>query len=168
MPVQGITGAAEPVLGFNYGAGKPDRVRQGIRFIAVTSVGYSLLVWLLIRLLPGPLIRIFNSDPALIAAGIPSLHLYFCAFFMMALQFAGQSSFVSLGKSGRAVFFSIFRKIILVTPLTLLLPRMGLGVSGVFWAEAISNVVGGLACFGTMFFTLYRPRGRESEERQAS
>lgn len=168
MPVQGITGAAEPVLGFNYGAGKPDRVRQGIRFIAVTSVGYSLLVWLLIRLLPGPLIRIFNSDPALIAAGIPSLHLYFCAFFMMALQFAGQSSFVSLGKSGRAVFFSIFRKIILVTPLTLLLPRMGLGVSGVFWAEAISNVVGGLACFGTMFFTLYRPLGRESEERQAS
>ncbi len=164
MPVQGITGAAEPVMGFNYGAGKPDRVRQCIRFFSVWAVVYSLLVWGIVRLAPGPLIRIFNSDPDLIAAGAPALHLYFCAFFMMALQFAGQSTFVSLGKSGRAVFFSIFRKIILVTPLTLLLPRMGLGVSGVFWAEAISNVVGGLACFGTMFFTVYRPLGRESKE----
>ena len=164
MPVQGITGAAEPVLGYNYGAGKPDRVRQSIRFISLCAVIYALLVWGIVRLFPEPLIRVFNSDPELIAAGAPALHLYFCAFFMMALQFAGQSTFVSLGKSGRAVFFSIFRKIILVTPLTLLLPRTGLGVSGVFWAEAISNVVGGLACFGTMILTVYRPLGRESKE----
>ena len=162
MPVQGISGGAEPVLGFNYGAGKQGRVRQGIAFLSLASVVYSALVWLMIRLIPGALIRVFNSDPALIAAGTPALHLYFAAFFMMALQFAGQSSFVALGKSRQAIFFSIFRKVIIVTPLTLLLPGVGgLGVDGVFWAEAISNVIGGLACFGTMYFTIYRRLDKE-------
>ena len=164
MPVLGINNAAEPVLGFNYGAGKPRRVRSGIVFISLVSVIYSLSVWALVRLIPGPLIRIFNADPSLIAAGIPALRLYFCAFFMMALQFSGQTAFVALGRSRQAIFFSIFRKIILVTPLTLLLPRAGLGVSGVFWAEAISNVVGGMACFGTMLLTVYIPLGRPSRE----
>ena len=166
MPVQGLTGAAEPVLGFNYGAGKPKRVRQGIVFISLTAVGYSLLVWLLVRTIPGPLISIFNSDPDLIAAGIPALRLYFCAFFLMALQFAGQSTFVSLGKSKQAIFFSIFRKVIIVVPLTLWLPHMGgLGVSGVFWAEAISNVIGGVFCFGTMLVTVFLPLGKAADGR---
>lgn len=161
MPIQGISGAAEPVLGFNYGAGKPKRVRQGIGFLCICSAAYSLLVWLLIRCIPGGLIRIFNEDPDLIAAGIPALRLYFCMFFMMALQFAGQSTFLALNKSRQAIFFSIFRKVIIVVPLTLWLPYVGnLGASGVFWAEAISNVIGGGACFITMLLTVYRPLGR--------
>ena len=162
MPVHGITAASEPVLGFNYGAGKPDRVRQGIRFISLVAVIYSLLVWILIKAIPQQLICIFNSEPELVAAGVPALTLYFATFFMMALQFAGQSSFVSLGKSRQATFFSIFRKVIIVVPLTIFLPRIpAIGVSGVFLAEAISNVVGGIACFGTMFLTVYRPLGRK-------
>lgn len=155
MPVQGLTGAAEPVLGFNYGADKPRRVKTGIRFISVCAFVYSLMVWAMVRLIPEPLISIFNDDPALISAAIPALSLYFMTYFMMALQFAGQSTFVSLGKSKQATFFSIFRKVIIVVPLTLILPRF-IGVDGVFWAEVISNVVGGLCCFGTMYVTVYR------------
>lgn len=167
MPVQGITGAAEPVLGFNYGARKLRRVRQGIQFITVCSLAYSFLVWGLIRLIPGPMIRIFNNDPDLVTTAIPALGLYFATFFMMALQFAGQSTFVSLGKSKQAVFFSIFRKVIIVVPLTILLPKIPyFGVDGVFWAEAISNVLGGLACFGTMYVTVYRPLGRQEKEKE--
>jgi putative MATE family efflux protein len=157
MPVQGISGGAEPVMGFNYGANKPERVRQGIRFISLCTLVYAVLVWLLIRLVPGPMIRIFNSEPELLEVAIPALGIYFSTFFMMALQFAGQSTFVSLGKSRQAVFFSVFRKVIIVVPLTLLLPRLSyFGVSGVFWAEAVSNVVGGTACFGAMYLTVYR------------
>ncbi len=155
MPVMGITNAAEPVLGFNYGANKPQRVKQGIRFITAVAVGYSFLVWLVIRVFPEPLISIFNDDPALTEAAIPALNLYFVTYFMMALQFAGQSTFVSLGKSKQAIFFSVFRKVIVVVPITLILPRF-IGVSGVFWAEAISNVVGGVFCFLTMYLTVYR------------
>lgn len=155
MPVTGLTGAAEPVLGFNYGAKKPKRVKTGIRFITLCAIVYSLLVWLLLRLFPEFMISLFNDEPALIEAAVPALNLYFITFFMMALQFAGQSTFVSLGKSKQAVFFSIFRKVIIVVPLTIFLPRF-IGVSGVFWAEAISNVVGGTCCFVTMLLTVYR------------
>lgn len=133
MPIQGLSGGAEPVLGFNYGAGKPRRVRQGIAFISVACAGFSLLVWVLVRAVPEPLIGLFNNDPELGRIGSAALQLYFCAFFMQALQFAGQSTFVALGKSKQATFFSIFRKVIIVVPLTLGLPHVaGLGADGVF------------------------------------
>ena len=87
--------------------------------------------------------------------------MYFFGFFFMAFQFTGQSSFTALGYSKHAIFFSLLRKAVIVAPLTLLLPRWGLGVDGVFLAEPISNAVGGLACFVTMYFVLYRKLGRD-------
>lgn len=165
MPVQGVSSGAEPVMGFNYGADKPGRVLEGIRFLGIFAVGYSVFVWVLIRAVPETLIGFFNDDPALVAAGVPALTLYFSAFFMMALQFAGQSVFVSLGKSKPAIFFSIFRKVIIVVPLTLLLPHVGnLGASGVFWAEAISNVIGGITCFGAMLVLVYFPLRKQAKK----
>ena len=74
----------------------------------------------------------------------------------MAFQFCGQSSFTALGYSKQAIFFSLLRKAVIVAPLTILLPRLGFGVDGIFLAEPISNAIGGLACFITMYFTLYR------------
>lgn len=162
MPVMGMTNASEPVMGFNYGANKPQRVQKCIRFITITAVLYSILIWGLVRLVPEFMIAIFSDDPELITAGVPALGIYFCTFFLMAAQFAGQSTFVALGKSKQATFFSIFRKVIIVVPLTLILPHVGgLGVDGVFWAEAISNVVGGLCCFTTMILTVYIPLGKQ-------
>lgn len=163
LPAQGLTNAAQPVLGYNFGARQLGRIKKGIGFVSVTGVAYMLLAWLLIFLFPAPLMRIFNNDAELIAAGVPFLHLYFFGFFMMALQFVGQSVFVGLGLSRQAVFFSLFRKIIIVVPLTLLLPHVaGLGVLGVFIAEPISNFVGGLACYTTMLLTV-RHMFRQSE-----
>ncbi|MDO5422324.1 MAG: MATE family efflux transporter [Eubacteriales bacterium] len=150
LPIQGLTGAFQPVLGYNYGAKEYGRVKQGIAFTTVACVVYTTLAWLLIFLFPEPFIKVFNSDPELIAQGVPAMHIYFFGFFMMAFQFAAQSTFVGMGQSKQAVFFSLFRKIIIVVPLTLLLPRLGLGVKGVFVAEPISNFLGGMASFGTM------------------
>ena len=125
------------------------------------------LVWLILFLFPRPLLSVFVEDAQLLDLGVPAMHLYFFGFFFMAFQFTGQSTFVGLGKAKQAVFFSLFRKIIIVVPLTLLLPRIGtlgvngvrigtLGVNGVFIAEPISNLIGGLASFLTMIFTLRR------------
>ena len=114
-----------------------------------------VLVWLILFLFPRPLLSVFVEDQKLLDLGVPAMHLYFFGFFFMAFQFTGQSTFVGLGKAKQAVFFSLFRKIIIVVPLTLLLPRIGaLGVNGVFIAEPISNLIGGLASFLTMIFTL--------------
>lgn len=157
LPIQGLTSAAQPVLGFNYGAREFGRIKQGIAFAAVTCIVYTSLAWAFVLLFPEPLIHIFNSDQELLARGIPAMHIYFFGFFMMALQFSGQSTFVGLGQSRQAVFFSLFRKVVIVVPLTLLLPRVGgLGVNGVFMAEPVSNFIGGTACFVTMLFTVRR------------
>ena len=160
MPIQGITNGCQPVLGYNYGAKEYRRVRQGIRFTACLGIGYSLAAWALVLLFPEALIRIFNDEADLIAAGIPAFRIYFATFFCMSFQFIGQSVFVGLGKSRQAVFFSLLRKAFIVAPLTLLLPVLGLGVNGVFLAEPISNVLGGLACLITMYFVVYRPLGK--------
>ena len=157
-PISGLTGAAQPVLGFNYGAGAYRRVRAGIRFMTILCVSYTMVIWACLLLFPQPFIQIFNSgDDALLQAAVPSLHIYFFGFFMMSLQMSGQSAAVGLGKSRQAVFFSLLRKAFIVIPLTLILPHLwGLGVNGVFLAEPISNFIGGAACYLTMLLTIWR------------
>ena len=157
MPVLGLTHGAQPVIGYNYGAGKYDRVKSSIRFVTIVSLGYAVLMWLLIQGFPAFFIRIFDDDPAVLRAGIPSIRLFFMGFFFMSLQFAGQTIFLALAKSRFAVFFSIFRKVVLVMPLVILLPRIGgLRTSGVFLSEPISELIGGIACFATMMFVVWR------------
>lgn len=155
MPVQGFTNGASPVMSFNYGEGAYHKVRKAIGFITAACVAYTMLMWGLLKLFPAFFIRIFNDNPQLVKTGIPALHIYFFGFCFMALQFTGQSIFVALGKSRYATFFSLLRKAIIVVPLTILLPRVaGLGTDGVFWAEPISNLLGGCACFITMLLTV--------------
>ena len=162
LPVQGFTSASQPVLGYNYGAREYERVKKTIRSMAWVTILYTLAVWGLVSAIPGAFIRMFGGSGETLALGIPSMHLYFFGFFFMAFQFCGQSTFTALGKSHHAMFFSIFRKIIIVVPLTLLLPGVfGFGVHGVFLAEPISNAIGGLACFITMYVTVYRRLGKK-------
>ena len=150
----GDTGAS-PVMSFNYGEKAYDRVKKAIKFITAVCVIYTLAGWGILKLMPEFFIRIFNSDPELLEKGVPALHIYFFGFCFMALQFTGQSVFVALGKAKKATFFSLLRKAIIVVPLTILLPYVkGLGTDGVFWAEPISNLVGGCACFFTMLATV--------------
>lgn len=161
LPVHGLTSGAQPVLGYNYGAKQYTKVRQGIRFTAALGILYTLAAWLTVLILPHFLLSIFVDDASMMEAGEKALRVYFFGFFFMAFQFTGQSSFTALGYSKQAIFFSLLRKAIIVAPLTLLLPRIGFGVDGVFLAEPISNAVGGLACFLTMYFVLYRRLERE-------
>jgi len=155
LPVSGLSSGAQPVLGYNYGAKKPHRVKEGIRFMSLAGIAYTAAMWLIILVFPGIFLRIFSTDAQTIALGIRAIRLHFMGFVFMSLQFMGQSTFVGLGKAKRAVFFSILRKVVIVVPLTLLLP-LYLGTDGVFLAEPISNLIGGTACFLTMWFTVYR------------
>lgn len=164
MPVNGITGSAQPVMGFNYGAGEYKRVKESIVFISAVSIVYTTVMWLLVHGFPEFFIRIFNQDPELLKAGTPAMRIYYFGFFMMSLQFAGQAAFVALGKAKRAVFFSIFRKVVIVIPLILILPVfLGNGVDGVLMAEPVSNFIGGAACFITMLLTVW-PELSESKK----
>lgn len=156
LPIGGISGGSQPVISFNYGAKKYDRVKQGIRVAACLGIGYTMLAWALVLAFPHFLISIFTTDLQMISTGTTCLKAYFFGFVFMAFQFSGQQTFQALGKAKQSIFFSLLRKVIIVVPLTLLLPRLGMGVMGVFWAEPISNLIGGMASFLTMYFTVYR------------
>ena len=166
LPLNGLTSGAQPVMGYNYGAGCYKRVKSAIRFITAVGVVFSLILWAVVFLEPRFFLHLFTSEQELIEKGIPALKIYFCGIFMMALQFVGQSTNVALNRPKQAVFFSLFRKVIIVVPLTILLPMIGgLGTDGVFWAEPVSNVVGGTACFVTMLVTVWptlREKGTDS------
>lgn len=156
LPVVGVSNGSQPVISYNYGAKKFKRVKQGIRFMAMIGIVYTIFAWILVVLSPKFLMSIFTDDVVMIEHGMESLKLYFFGFFFMAFQFTGQSTFTALKDSKHAVFFSLLRKAVIVAPLTILLPKLGFGVSGVFLAEPISNAIGGLACFITMWFSVYR------------
>ena len=156
LPLNGLTSGAQPVMGYNYGAGCYRRVRTAIRFITAAGIGFSLVVWAVVFVEPRFFLHLFTQEQELITEGIPAMQIYFCGFFMMALQFVGQSTYVALNRPKQAVFFSLFRKVIIVVPLTILLPLIGgFGTDGVFWAEPVSNVIGGTACFVTMMLTVW-------------
>lgn len=156
LPIQSLTGGSQPVIGYNYGARKYARVRRGIKFMALVGIAYTMVAWIAVLAFPHAIVSIFTSDEELIELGAHALGIYFFGFCFMALQFTGQSSFTALRCTKRAIFFSLLRKAIIVVPLTIMLPRLGMGADGVFTAEPVSNVVGGLACFITMLLTLYR------------
>lgn len=162
MVVVGMANGAQPVISFNYGAGKKERVRQGIRFMTMVCIVYTCAAWAVTLAVPEYLIRMFNSEPELLAAGVPAMHIYFFGFCFMALQFSGQTTFQALGQARYAITFSLFRKIVIVVPLTMLLPLIpGIGLHGVFLAEPISNLIGGCACFSTMMAVIWKGKLRE-------
>ena len=156
LPLGGIVTGGQSVMSYNYGAKLFRRVSVSIRFTFLCGLFINCLMWALILFIPEPLIRIFTSDEALISKTVECARIYFGAFPFMAMQQAGQSTFVALNYPRHALFFSLLRKIVLVAPLTLLLPGLGLGVYGVFWAEFISQVVGASACFMTMDLVIWR------------
>lgn len=156
LPISGIIGGAQPVISFNYGARDNTRVKSAIRFNTLMGSAYTMAAWICVVLFPRFWFGIFSDDVQMMDMGMDALKIYFFGFVFMAFQFAGQSTFQALGDAKHAIFFSLLRKAIIVVPLTLLLPRLGLGVHGVFLAEPISNVIGGLACYITMRLTVYR------------
>jgi putative MATE family efflux protein len=161
LPVMGLASGAQPVMGFNYGAGEYKRVKSCIRFTTLAAFIYTTLMWIFLIRFPGFFIGIFNKDAKVLEAGIPSMRLFFMVFFTTTLQFVGQSTFVALGKSKWAILFSVFRKVVIVSPLVVLLPRLwSLGSAGVFIAEPISEFIGGSACYITMLLTV----GKELKE----
>ncbi len=155
LPVMGFSNSAQPIMGFNYGAGQNGRVKEAIRLMSGMLIVYSLVMWFIVWKFPSFFVNIFSHDEELVHTAASSMKIYFFGFFLMAMQFSGQTVFTALGRAKQAIFFSVFRKVIIVTPLVFILPRF-FGAEGVFLAEPVSNLIGGGACFITMLVTVYR------------
>ncbi len=161
LPISGIVNGGQPVISFNYGAKDYKRAKAGVNFNTLIGSVYTMLAWILIVAFPKFWFDIFSDDYQMMNVGVDMLKVYFFGFVFMAFQFAGQSTFQALGDAKHAIVFSLLRKAIIVAPLTIILPMMGFGVKGVFMAEPISNVIGGLACYTTMRLTVYKKLNEE-------
>ena len=154
-PITAINEGTSPILSYNYGAERPKRVKKAIVVLSVMVLCYTAVMWSIIILYPKALIQVFSSDSKLISDSVVALKQYFAAFIFMDLQYIGQTIFKSLNKKKQAIFFSLLRKVIIVVPLTYLMPyALHMGTQGVFLAEPVSNVIGGSLCFITMLVTI--------------
>lgn len=160
MPLSGFAQGAQPVTGFNYGAREYTRVKQCFWFLVKASVTYAVLAWLVLMIFPRQLIGIFNNDPTLMETAIPMFRVFFCMNFIMSLQMSAQNTFVAMGEAKKATFFALYRKVLLLIPLILILPRIGFGITGVFAAEPVADTISALTCFTTFLLTAYRKLGR--------
>ena len=155
-PIYALTEGSSPIISYNYGARRPGHVRRSIFTMGVMILLYTAVMWSVIIFFPKQLMSIFSSDHLLLEDAVPALKQYFSAFIFMDFQYMGQTVFKSLNKKKQAIFFSILRKVVIVVPLTYILPYLlKMGTDGVFLAEPVSNVVGGSLCFLTMIFTVF-------------
>lgn len=156
MPLSGFAQGAQPVVGYNYGAKEYSRVKECFGFLLKISLTYAVIMWIVIMLFPGALIRIFNTDAELVKAAIPTLRVFFSMYFIMSLQMSAQNTFVAMGEAKKATFFAIFRKLILLIPFIFILPRIGFGLTGVFMAEPFADTISAITCFTTFMLTSYK------------
>lgn len=151
LPVQGLCQGAQPVISFNFGAAKKDRVKEAFRFLLTLCAGYTILFWVLAMLVPGAAAGIFTADADLISYTTWAMRIYMAGIFSVGFQMACQQSFMALGQAKVSLLLACLRKIILLIPLIFILPLLLPDkVFAVFLAEPVSDVIA--AAVTTMTF----------------
>ncbi len=152
MVFMGLAQGTQPIVGFNYGAGKTDRVRQAFRILIVSSLIYAMCMWGLIMLFPQMFVGLFNNKPELVEITTWALRIYLAGFFLLSVQFSCQQTFVALGQAKISLFLALLRKIILLIPLIFILPLfLSDKVFAVFLAEPMADVLAATIT-GIVFF----------------
>ena len=143
MPLGGITGGTQPILSFNYGAQNSARVKRGQAVILCACLIFTSVMFLVSRFGGSAFARIFTSDEEIISLTAENIGVYSMMIIPLAFQYAFVDGLTALGIAPAAISLSMFRKIVLMLPLTLLLPAFS-GASAAFWAEPIADAAGSL------------------------
>ena len=140
IPVNGITQGVQPIVSYNYGAGNRLRVKETvIRLVSVCLLGTLILAGVAI-FCPGIYASMFTNDAELVALTCRIMPIFFLGIAIFGIQAACQSTFLALGQAKVSLFIAMLRKIILLIPLALILPKF-LGVKGIYIAEPVSDVI---------------------------
>lgn len=141
MPVQGITQGTQPIMSYNYGAGNYARVRRTFQRLLTVTLTATCSAFLAVILFPGLLARIFTPQEETIQLVSQVMPLFFGGIWAFGAQMACQITFMSLGQARTSLFLALLRKVILLVPLALLLPRITGSVFGIFAAEPIADIL---------------------------
>ena len=152
----GLVQGAQPLLSYNLGAKNIYRVKKTFRLLLVCCLSGSFLIWLACMTVPTIVASIFTDDRALIAYTGKSMRVYLAMLFLYGIQVACQYSFVALDQAKKAIFLTIWRKIILLIPLIFILPHVfSDSVVGVYLAEPIADTIA-VCTTAPMFYFYYR------------
>lgn len=152
MPLQGFSQGAQPVIGYNYGAGKLQRVKKAFKVQFIVNLSFSIAAIGMVELFPKFFLGLFTNDAELINIGINTMRLFLVGMAVMGAQSACQQTFLALGEAKISVFLACLRKVILLFPLALILPKVGgMGIWGLLLAEPVSDIIAA-TCTTTMFY----------------
>lgn len=142
LPLQGITQGGQPIISYNYGAQKTERIRQAFKLQTLCCVIYASVIWLVAEFAPSVFISIFTSDPQLAELSRWAIRIYLACIFLMGIQISCQQTFIAFGNSKISAFLAVFRKILVLIPLIYILPAiMSDNVKAVFLAEPIADAI---------------------------
>ncbi|MCM1149413.1 MAG: MATE family efflux transporter [Butyricicoccus sp.] len=144
IPTQGFCGGTQAIISYNYGAGNFGRVKKNLRIVTGISLAYTLGFYAFIAAFPRLIAGMFTDNAALLALAAEKLPLFMAGMSIFAFQLGAQTTLMGMGRAKASLFLACLRKIILLTPLALILPRLGLGVDGIYAAEPISDAISAL------------------------
>ena len=151
LPLQGIAQGAQPISSYNYGAKNPDRVKKTFKLLLISSLVYSVVLWLCVMLFPRAFAAMFTTEVALLDFTEKVIRIYFGGMFLFGIQIACQMTFVSLGNAPASVIVAVVRKFVLLLPLIYIMPHLVEDPTiGVYMAEPIADVIA--VTFTTILF----------------
>ncbi|MCI5650253.1 MAG: MATE family efflux transporter [Fusicatenibacter sp.] len=136
-PMLGITGGSQPIISYNYGANKPERIRRIILCVLLLCLSFTSVMFLISRILPGAFVKIFTSDPDLAQMAIRGIRIFTLMIIPLSFQYVFVDSLTALGLTKLALFLSLFRKSIYFASVCLL-PSM-FGAFSAFYAEPLAD-----------------------------
>lgn len=163
MPVMGISQGAQPIIGYNYGAGNYRRVITTVKLAILAASGLCLFGFICVQLLDVHIIRLFNGNQELVRLGSDGLRLFLLMLPIIGFQIISANYFQAVGKAGYAIVFNLLRQIILLIPLIYILPKFW-GLTGIWLAGPISDVGAALL---TGIFMLRELKSLASREQAA-
>lgn len=167
LPIQGLTQGAQPIIGFNYGAKKMDRVKKTFRLLLLSCVTFTAVIWLICMLLPQAFILIFTDQAELIDFTKWAMRIYMAVSLIFGVQISCQQTFIALGNAKTSVFLALLRKVLLLIPLIYILPAfMEDKLMAVFLAEPVADVIA-VTTTSILFYRTYRSLGKEKEPVEA-
>ncbi len=139
MPIIGISQGAQPIIGYNYGAERYDRVKKTFIIAAVSGTIVATLGFIAVMLWPAEIIRLFNKDKQeLITLGTNSMRVFLFLLPAIGIQIIGSQYFQAVGKPKKAMVLTLSRQVLFLIPLILILPKF-YGFDGILYAGPISD-----------------------------
>ena len=143
LPLQGLGQGAQPIISYCYGAGDSGRVRGAFKLLLKVSMGYSVILWILVMMLPGGFAAMFTSDAQLMEYTKTALRIYMGSMFLFGIQMACQMTFNALGKAAESIIVAVMRKFVLLIPLIYIMPHIirSNQTMAVYMAEPIADLL---------------------------